>query len=115
MGAAHGTSTEAASALATQQASTAAAGAAAGAALKAHNSELRALRATGTQLLGKLGALLAQQQAGASQAAHPGGGWRSPRLPVSGREALLARLRAKVRAGEARLQGLCNRVAALVP
>ena len=115
MGAAHGTSTEAASALATQQASTAAAGAAAGAALKAHNSELRALRATGTQLLGKLGALLALAQAGAGQAACPGGGPRSPRLQVQEREALLAHLRAKVRAGEARLQGLCDRVAALVP
>ena len=95
------------------------AGAAAAAALQAHSSELRALRAAGTQLLSKLGALLARQQAGAGPAARPGAGLRagrrSPRLQLQDREAVLAGLRAKVRAGEARLQGLCDRVAALVP
>ncbi len=113
LGAARGTGAGVAAALAAQEADAAAAAAAARAQLAARRGELRAAAATGTQLLGKLGALLAQRQAAARQA----GGWprAGARHGARARTARLAALRARVREGEARLQALCDRVAALVP
>lgn len=118
LGAAHGTGAEAAAALAAQEAATAATAATSSAALRASHGELRALSATGTQLLGKFGTLMRQGQTTARQLRGPVGearvGRQLARHNAQGRKARLARLRARVHAGEARLQALCDRLAALV-